>query len=105
VPTFHKSPSSLVVLTSMARTRPWEPLIRGYRAPTYAGRGYRTGDSSSCCAALISPAPASDRMESTNGRRRRPFAWTDAGVERSWQGIAAAITTAGLACGVAEHLW
>jgi hypothetical protein len=47
----------------------------------------------------------SSRMESTDGRRRRPFAWTDADFERFWQGIAAAIMARGVAWGVAEHLW
>jgi hypothetical protein len=44
-------------------------------------------------------------MKSTDGGGRRPFAWTDPDFERFWQGIAAAIMAAGLAWGVAEHLW
>ena len=105
MPTFHKSPSSLVGLTSMATHGALGAAYSRLSGSPYAGRGYRAGDSGSCSAASIFCAPASDRLESTNGRRRGPFGWTDAGVERFWQGIAAAITTAGLACGVAEHLW
>jgi len=44
-------------------------------------------------------------MKSTGGGGRRPFAWTDADFERFWQVIAAAIVVAGLAWGLAEHLY